>query len=115
MVPFTRADLPDNGAELLPNGSIMFKHTPVVFKQIVNQHGKVVGVMYKGPRMESFTTYGQAQVKSLLGGYQRRSSKDVSESVSKGLDIWEWAYGLFLKQETGHQAPTHVQASPIVV
>lgn len=52
--------------------------------------------MYKGPRMDSWSTLSAAQVRSRLGIYAGRSEKgEVSEAVANGLDIWTWAYGLF--------------------
>lgn len=114
MVPFTRADLPSSGAELLPDGSILFTQQATVCKQLQNTSGKVVGLLYKGPKMERFDSMGIVHVKNKLSTYHRRGQNEASDAVQRGLDLWEWAYNLFLKNEESNPAPTHVVAKPIL-
>lgn len=75
--------------------------------------------MYKGPRMESWSTLSAAQVRSRLGIYTGRAEKgEVSEAVANGLDEWTWAYSLFgseriVKQETIETIHQPVEAASI--
>lgn len=75
--------------------------------------------MYKGPRMENWSTLSSAQVRSRLGIYTQRAEKgEVSEAVQNGLDEWTWAYSLFGSEqiirneniETIHQPQEGVEA-----
>lgn len=114
MVPFTRADLPSSGAEILPDGSILFTQQYTVCKQLQNTSGKVVGLLYKGPKMQTFDSMGIVHVKNKLSTYERRAQNECSDAVQRGLDLWEWAYGLFQKHQDSNPGPTHVIARPIL-
>lgn len=79
---------------------MLFKQTKELFKQIHDHTGKVIGLMYKGPRMQNFTTLSEAQVRSRFRIYQNRADKEeVSEAVATGLHIWQWALGLYGKAD----------------
>lgn len=93
--PIKPSELPD-GATIQPDGVILFKQSRDLFKQIRDTSGKVIGLMYKGPRMENWSTLSSAQVRSRLGIYTQRADKgEVSDAVQNGLEEWTWAYGLF--------------------
>lgn len=78
------------------DGSVLFKQTGDLFKQIRDTFGAVIGLMYKGPRMSAWSTMSAAQVKSRLNIYRKRAEAgEVSEAVARGLDVWIWASGLF--------------------
>lgn len=97
--PVNKRDLPD-GAVLSDDHTILFKQTGDLFKQIQDPSGAVVGLMYKGPRMAAWSTLSRSQVKSRLGIYQTRADAgEVSDAVRKGLEVWEWAFGLFHTHE----------------
>jgi hypothetical protein len=64
--------------------------------------------------MQTFDSMGIVHVKNKLTTYQRRGENEASDAVQRGLDLWEWAYGLFLKNKESDQAPTHVIARPIL-
>jgi len=114
VVPFTRADLPSSGAELLADGSILFTQQSTVCKQLQNTNGMVVGLLYKGPKMQMFDSMGIVHVKNKLSTYQRRGENEASDAVQRGLDLWEWAYNLFQKHQDSNPAPAHVLARPIL-
>ncbi len=79
---------------------MLFKQTRELFKQIHDHNGKVIGLMYKGPRMQNFTTLSEAQVRSRFNIYRNRADKEeVSEAVATGLNIWQWALGLYGKAD----------------
>lgn len=85
-----------SGAELQADGSILFKQTQDLFKQIHDHAGKVIGLMYKGPRMQAWSTLSESQVRARKNIYTKRSEGgEVSDAVARGLDVWEWALSLF--------------------
>jgi hypothetical protein len=87
--------LPD-GAEVQNDGSVLFKQTRDLFKQIRDHSGKVIGLMYKGPRMEGFQTLNASQVRARRNIYAKRAEAgEVSEAVHRGFDMWQWALALF--------------------
>lgn len=97
--PENAAALPE-GATITEEGEVLFKQTRELFKQIHDHAGKVIGLMYKGPRMQSFTTLSEAQVRSRFNIYRARADKEeVSEAVSAGLHIWQWALSLYGKED----------------
>ncbi len=95
--PLNTTSLPE-GATITDEGEVLFKQTRELFKQIHDHSGKVIGLMYKGPRMQSFTTLSEAQVRSRHNIYRSRADKEeVSEAVSAGINIWQWALSLYGK------------------
>lgn len=73
----------------------MFKQTNDLFKQVYDQKGAVIGLIYLGPRMATPSTMSQAQVRSRKTIYERRAEIDATEAVLRSLEIWTWALGLF--------------------
>lgn len=83
-----------DGAQLMTDGVILFKHNGDMFKQI-RENGLLVGLMYR-TAVGAWTTIGEAQVRSRYNIYRKRSEKpEVSDAVSAGLEQWGWALGLF--------------------
>ena len=92
--PINPETLPEGAVET--DDGVLFKQTGDLFKQIHDQSGKVIGLMYKGPRSQSPSTLGMSQAKSRLNIYRKRSEAgEVSDAVQRGLEMWEWANNLF--------------------
>lgn len=52
--------------------------------------------MYRGPRMNDWSTQSASQVRARLNIYKGRADKgEVSEAIERGLETWTWAYSLF--------------------
>lgn len=81
------------------DGSVLFKQTGDLFKQVYDQKGQVIGLVYTGPRMSIPTTLSQAQVRSRKTIYEKRAV-DATEAVLRSLEIWTWALGLFGTNQT---------------
>lgn len=65
-------------------------------KQIFDQKGRVIGLLYKGPKMNIQTTLSEAQVRSRLGIYRERfKNGNKSRNVIDGIDFWTHALKLF--------------------
>lgn len=91
------AKLP-NGFEYQPNGVVLFKQDMSLFKQQIDEHGRVIGLQYKGPKSD-WTAIGYSQVKAYHTQAIKRSNETVSDAVSAALDKWEWAISIFEKNE----------------
>lgn len=76
------------------NGYILFKQTGDLFKQIRNTEGKVIGLEYKGPRMEHPTTLSYSQVVSRISSYRNNTGRR-DETRTKMLEVWTAALELF--------------------
>jgi hypothetical protein len=97
--PFKQTQLPE-GAIAKEDGSVLFKQSRALFKQELDESGKVIGLRYLGPRSSGWTAIGFAQVKSFKNEYAKRAEKgEVSEAVDAGLTMWTWALGLFEQAE----------------
>lgn len=73
-----------------------------MFKQIRDDRGKLIGLIYSGPRMDYASTLNFPQVLARMNIYRRRAEKgEASQAVEAGLQVWEWAVGLF---EQGREA-----------
>jgi hypothetical protein len=99
--PFSASEIPDS-AELQANGWILFKQTKELFKQVQDPDtGDVIGLIYKGPRMSGLSTLNIAGVRSRRKIYaDRAAAGEVSEAVANGVDVWEWALGLFTSNKS---------------
>lgn len=65
-------------------------------KPVRDKQGRVIGLIYRGPRMDTSTTLSEAQVRSRLGIYQERQKQgNKSRNVTDGIDYWTYALGLF--------------------
>lgn len=65
-------------------------------KPIFDEKDRVIGLLYKGPKMNTQTTLSEAQVRSRLGIYQERLKKgNKSRNVTDGIDLWTYALNLF--------------------
>jgi hypothetical protein len=94
------ADTLPDGAEPQEDGSILFKQTGDLFKQIRDKGGRVIGLMYQGPRMDGFQTLNASQVKARRNIYAKRADAgEVSEAVHRGFDMWQWALALFSSEK----------------
>lgn len=80
--------------ETQENGYILFKQTGELFKQIRNAQGKVIGLEYKGPRMEHPTTLSYSQVVSRISSYRNNTGRR-DETRIKMLEVWTAALELF--------------------
>lgn len=76
---------------------MLFKQTQDLFKQLHDpESGEVIGLLYRGPRTNGFTTLGHSQVRSRRNEYARRASaENASEAVVHGFKVWDWALRLF--------------------
>jgi len=92
-----------------------------LFKQIREPSGRVIGLMYRGPRMDGFQTLNASQVRARRNIYAKRSDAgEVSEAVHRGFDMWQWALALFSAEkfvstenvETIHQPEPEEAVAP---
>lgn len=74
---------------------ILFKQTQTLFKQVFDNDGNVIGLMYKGPKMAKYTTISYSQAKSLAGVYESREGEN--NKVQK--QMWHYALTLFNHRE----------------
>lgn len=74
---------------------ILFKQTQTLFKQVFDNDGNVIGLMYKGPKMSKYTTISYSQAKSLAGVYESRDGEN--NKVQK--QMWHYALTLFNHRE----------------
>ena len=103
IAPFSPSDLPDD-AVITSDNAVLFKQTQELFKQIRNEHGRLIGLIYRGPRTTGETTLNFAQVKARRNIYIGRSNRgEVSQAVAAGLEVWEWAFSLF--EESKKEVP----------
>ncbi len=79
----------------------LFKQTGDLFKQIFDESGRVIGLLYKGPRSENFTALGESQVKARLTTYKTRVEHSTPAREA-ALEVWEWAYSQFTAETIEH-------------
>jgi len=94
------------------NGYILFKQTGELFKQIRDAAGKVIGLEYKGPRMEHPTTLSYSQVVSRISSYRNNTGRR-DETRTKMLDVWTAALELFeLPKGEADLVPVYGEVTP---
>lgn len=94
------------------NGYILFKQTGELFKQIRNAEGKVIGLEYKGPRMEHPTTLSYSQVVSRISSYRNNTGRR-DETRTKMLEVWTAALELFeLPNAEADLVPVYGEVTP---
>lgn len=83
--------------------TFLFKQEGILFKQLFDDHGNIIGLAYKGPRMEQTQTISRAQVLSRIGQYETGPGR-TDETRSRNLAIWRFALSLFTadKKEVAH-------------
>lgn len=81
-------------AQPTENG-FLFKQEGILFKQIISESGKVIGLAYKGPRMEEIQTLSAAQVRSRIGMYDQNGHGRTDEAKTRNAAIWKFALSLF--------------------
>ena len=81
------------GVEQQEDGSLLFKQTGELFKQ-VRDCGIVIGLLYKGPRMDTPQVMSYAQVKSRISSYKNNKWRN-EETRRDMIDMWEFALALF--------------------
>lgn len=84
--------------------TFLFKQEGILFKQLFDDAGNVIGLAYKGPRMDSTQTISRAQVLSRIGQYETGPGR-TDETRARNLAIWRFALSLFTfadKKEVAH-------------
>lgn len=72
----------------------LFKQSGLVFKQVCDKNGVVIGLEYKGPRMDAPTTLSYTGVTSRISTYKKGVQR-ADKTVEKNLYIWSFALTLF--------------------
>lgn len=90
------------GVEQQEDGFLLFKQTGELFKQ-VRDAGIVIGLLYKGPRMENPQVMSYAQVKSRISSYKNNKWRN-EETRRDMIDMWEFALALFEVPEKEEEA-----------
>lgn len=85
------------GVEQQEDGFIRFKQTGDLFKH-VREEGIVIGLLYKGPRMQNPQVMSYAQVKSRISSYKNNKWRNQATRAEM-IAMWEFALGLFERPE----------------
>lgn len=93
----------ENGKEfetlvLTGNDTYLFKQSDVLFKQVRGGDGVVIGLEYKGPRMDKPTSLSYTGVTSRISTYKKGVQR-ADETIERNLYIWNFALTLFEVKE----------------
>jgi len=72
----------------------MFKQSEILFKQVRDKNGIVIGLEYKGPRMDKPTSLSYTGVTSRISTYKKGVGR-ADETRERNLYIWHFALSLF--------------------